>query len=106
MKTKHNLTARCYDKRGRLLSEATNRYDKSHPLQAYFAKKVGHPTRIWLHAEIHAIIKAGDKQIHRIEVERKGKTGNQLLAKPCPICMEAIRAYGIRELSFTIPIGV
>ena len=40
MKTKHTLVARCYDKKGRLLSEATNRYDKTHPIQAYFAARV------------------------------------------------------------------
>lgn len=87
-----------------MLSEATNRYDKTHPIQKYFAERVGHPTRVYLHAEIHAIIRAGDKPIHRIEVERHGKKGQQLLAKPCPICMEAIRAYGIKEVSWTISI--
>lgn len=100
------LKAFCYDKRGRLLSFATNSWTKTHPLQAYFANRTGSPAKIYLHAEIHAIIKAGDKQIHRIEIERKGKYGQHLLAKPCPICMEAIKAYGIKEISFTIPIGV
>lgn len=102
MKIKHSLTARCYDRKGNLLSTAVNSYRKTHPLQAYFANRVGHPAKIYLHAEIHAIIKAGDRQIHRIEIERRGKSGNQLLAKPCAICMEAIHAYGIKEISFTI----
>lgn len=101
-KVKHTLTARCFDKRGRLLSEATNRYDKTHPIQAYFARKVGHAAKIYLHAEIHAILKAGGKQIHRIEISRYSKKGVPLLAAPCPVCMEAIRAYGIKEVSFTI----
>lgn len=102
MKTHHLLTAKCFDKKGKLLSEATNNYRKSHPLQAYFAERVGHPAKIYLHAEIHAIIKAGDKQIHRIEITRKGKQGQFLNAKPCPICAEAIKAFGIKETLWSI----
>jgi len=102
MKTRHLLTAKCFDKNGRLLSEATNNYTKSHPLQSYFASRVGHPAKIYLHAEIHAIIKAGDKQIHRIEITRIGKQGQMLNAKPCPICTEAIKAFGISETLWSI----
>ena len=101
MKYKHNLTARCYDRKGKLLSIATNSYSKTHPIQAYFATKVGQPAKIYLHAEIHAIIKAGDKQIHKIVVTRIGKNHKALNAKPCPICQEAIKAYGIPFVSYT-----
>lgn len=102
MKTRPILTARTYDKKGRLLSTATNNYKKTHPLQAYFAKKVGHHARIYLHAEIAAIIKAGDKKIHKLTVTRYNpKTHKALNAKPCPICQEAIKAFGIEWVSFT-----
>lgn len=102
MKIRPILTARCYDKKGRLLSTATNNYKKTHPLQAYFAKKVGHPAKIYLHAEIHAIIKAGDKKIHKIDIARfNPKTNKPLNAKPCPVCQEAIKAYGISLVSWT-----
>lgn len=102
MKIRPIITARCFDRKGRLLSIATNSYSKTHPLQSYFASKVGQPAKIYLHAEIHAILKAGGKEIHRIEISRYSKAGNQLLAKPCPVCMEAIRAYGIKEIVFTV----
>jgi tRNA(Arg) A34 adenosine deaminase TadA len=101
VKYKHNLTARCYDKKGKLLSIATNSYSKTHPIQAYFATKVGQPAKIYLHAEIHAIIKAGDKKIHKIVISRIGKNHKSLNAKPCPICQEAIKAYGIPFVSYT-----
>jgi tRNA(Arg) A34 adenosine deaminase TadA len=101
MKYKHNLTARCYDRKGKLLSMATNSYSKTHPIQAYFAARIGHPAKIYLHAEIHAIIKAGDKQIHKIVVTRISKNHKALNAKPCPICQEAIKAYGIPFVSYT-----
>ena len=102
MKIRPVLTARCYDKKGRLLSTATNNYNKSHPLQAYFAERVGHPARIYLHAEIAAIIKAGDRPIYKIVITRfSPKTNRALNAKPCPICEEAIRAFGIKLVSYT-----
>ena len=59
---KYDLVAKCYDKKGNLLSEAMNSYKKTHPLQAYFAEKVGLPDKVFLHAEIAAILKAGKKK--------------------------------------------
>ncbi len=102
MKLRPILTARCFDKKGRLLSSATNSYSKTHPLQAYFAEKVGHSPKIYLHAEIAAIIKAGDKKIHKINITRfNPRTHKALNAKPCPICQEAIKAFGIKLVSYT-----
>ena len=101
MKQRHTLTARCYDKKGNLLSVATNSYTKTHPIQAYFANRVNQPHKIYLHAEIHAIIKAGDKQIHKMVISRIGKNHRALNARPCPVCQEAIKAYGIKFVSFT-----
>lgn len=36
------IVAHAHDKRGRLLAVATNSCTRSHPLQKYFAEKVGH----------------------------------------------------------------
>jgi hypothetical protein len=47
------------------------------------------------------MIKAGDKQIHKIVISRIGKNHKALNAKPCPICQEAIKAYGIPFVSYT-----
>jgi hypothetical protein len=103
VKTRPLLTAKCYDKKGRLLSTATNNYNKTHPLQKYFAERVGHKEKIYLHAEIAAIIKAGDKKIYKIKIERySSRTGKALNAAPCPICREAIRAFGIQIVQHTI----
>ena len=99
---KHTVKASCYDKRGRLLSSAYNNYNKTHPLQKLFAERVGHSHRQLLHAEILAIIRAKEKQIHKIVIERYGKQGQPLLAAPCPICLEAIKHYGISVVQHTI----
>lgn len=102
MKSFYLVKASCLDKKGRLISVATNNYKKSHPLQAYFAKKVGHNERIYLHAEIAAILKAKGKEIWKIKIERIGKTGKPLSSYPCPICREAIKAFGIKQIEYNI----
>lgn len=102
MKYKHVIRAYCYDRKGNQISMGENNYIKSHPLQAFFANKVGHPSRIYLHAEILAILRAKDKEIYKIKIERIGKKGNLLPSMPCPICMLAIKSFGITQLEYTL----
>lgn len=101
MKQRYMIVAHCYDKKGNIISSATNSYDKTHPLQKYFAEKVGHGEKIYLHAEVAAILRAKDRQVYRISVSRYGTNGETLLAKPCKICMEAIKAFGIKEVVYS-----
>jgi deoxycytidylate deaminase len=97
MTSRQELKAFIYDKRGRVLSIGQNSYDKSHPVMAKLAHKHGDPHKIFLHAEVDAIIKCKDlDKAHRIFVTRLGKSGKYLNAKPCPICMTAIEAAGIK----------
>jgi tRNA(Arg) A34 adenosine deaminase TadA len=105
MKQRYTIVAHCFDKRGNLLSCATNNYEKTHPLQKFFADKVGHHEKIYLHAEIAAILRAKDRQIHHIRIFRYGANGKTLLAKPCPICIEAIKAFGIKEVTYSTTNG-
>ncbi len=99
---RQHVGATCLDKRGRLLSHATNSYKKTHPLQAYFAKKVGKPHQVFLHAEIAAILAAKGKKIHKIVIFRRDHVFHRLaLAKPCPICQEAIKAFGIKHVEYS-----
>ncbi len=97
------IIAYCYDKKGNLLSSASNSFTKTHPAQAYYAKRAGQINRIFLHAEIAAILKASKtkKDIYRIEVVRKGKNGELLRSMPCPVCKEAIKAIGIKHITYT-----
>lgn len=101
---KHLITAFCYNKRGQMVSHAHNSYTKSHPLQAYFAKKVGHPNKIYLHAEIAALIQAGTmetNQVHVISIVRINKAGEIRPSKPCLICQEALKAFGVKKVVYT-----
>lgn len=99
---RQNITAVIYDRRGRVLSIGQNSYIKTHPIQAKHAEKMGEPYKQFLHAEIHAIVRCSDiKRAHRIFVSRFDRDGNPTLAAPCPICMSAIRATGIKVVEHT-----
>ena len=100
--TKHLLTASCYDKRGTLISRAVNSYTRTHPVQATFAKQVGMPMCTYLHAEIAALLKCGRRVPYSITIERYKKDGSPGNAKPCPICEAAIKAWGVRRVTFTL----
>jgi len=96
-KTKQqNVTAIIYDKRGRVLSIGKNSYIKTHPLQAHHAERVGLPEKVYLHAEIAAIVRCKNlKRAHKILVSRVLRDGSLGIAKPCPVCASAIEAAGI-----------
>ena len=51
------ITAVAYDKRGRVLAIGKNSYVKTHPFQAKMAHSVGEPHKVFIHAEIAAILK-------------------------------------------------
>lgn len=100
---KVNIRATITDKKGRILSAAQNSYSRTHPIQARFASRTSKPNRIFLHAEIAALVKlrSGDKP-HKIFVERYFKDGKPALARPCPVCEAAIKHYGIKTVEYTL----
>lgn len=91
-----------YDKRGRLLSSGTNFPKKTHPEQARRAAQMGQDYKVFLHAEISALVKIRDGIPYKITVERYGKRGQPLNARPCPICELAIKEAGIKRIEYTI----
>lgn len=99
----HNLTAILYDKRGRILSIGKNSFVKTHPLQSKFANEAGLSEKIFLHAEIDAIVKCSDlSKVHRILVTRYNKAGKPVMAKPCEICQLALKHVGIKIIEHTV----
>ena len=101
-KKRFSLKAIIYDKRGKILSIGENSYVKTHPMQAKYAQKVGLPDKIFLHAEMHAIVKCKDlSKAHKIVVMRFDESGKPANAKPCPICRSAIEASGIKVVEHT-----
>jgi tRNA(Arg) A34 adenosine deaminase TadA len=103
MSKRHVVTATIYDKSGNVLSCQQNNYSKSHPLQARFAALVGQPERIYLHAEIAALIrlKKNDRP-YRIAIERYHRNGSAANARPCEICEAALKQWGIKRVEYTL----
>ena len=93
-KKKYLITAVIRDRSNKIIAIANNNYTKTHPIQSHFAKLAGQPERKYLHAEILALIRCGDKKPYSITVRSNG------LAKPypCPVCQKAIEAYGVRQV--------
>lgn len=95
--TKQNVTAFVYDRRGRLLSCGNNSYTRTHRLQAHYAERTDNPSRIYLHAELDALIKAKRRGvIHKLVVLRVSKEGKPMNSKPCACCQLAIRDFGVK----------
>lgn len=102
MTSHQNITAIITDKRGRVLSIGKNSYVKSHTMMARLANSVGTPDKIYLHAEIDAILRCQTlKKAHKIFVSRTLKSGEYGMAKPCPICQKAIAESGIKIIEHT-----
>lgn len=102
MSRHYEITAIIYSKRKEILSIGKNSYVKTHPVQAKYAKKVGEPNKVYLHAEIHAILRCKDlSKAHSIKIFRFLDDGTPANAKPCKVCMEAINAAGIKFIEHT-----
>lgn len=101
--TRYIVTAEIYDRKGRRLAKGRNSYTQTHPVQAMYAKKAGQPNRVFLHAEIDALIRVRGGKPYKISIKRKNaKTGRVGLAKPCPVCELAIKRAGIKQVEYTL----
>lgn len=94
------ITALAYNKRGQLLSTGVNSYVKTHTLQAKYGRLSGRPAAVFLHAEIAALLKAR-QPVHRLVVMRYNEQGRPALAKPCPACQLAIKAFNVKVVEHT-----
>lgn len=97
--------ATIYDRAGKILSRAVNNYTRSHPIQARFAGEAGQPERIFLHAEIAALVKLrGNQKPTRIHIERYTKDGKPANSAPCPVCQAALKHWKIKYVTYTTTI--
>lgn len=95
------IVATVYDKRGRKISTGSNYPIRTHPKQFYLSTSCGEPYKIFIHAEVAALLKCRGAKPHKIVVERYDSTGQPALAKPCPICQQMIESYGIKIIEYT-----
>lgn len=105
---RYQITATCYDKRGRVISTGINEYDKSNTWQKELSLACGlSEERIYVHSEVAALIEARNlrKEPHTMKVERFDYAGNPKLAFPCITCQLAIKLSGIKRVIFTTDEG-
>jgi len=91
-------------KRNKIITTAVNLETKSHPLQAKFAKRAGLWQKIYLHSEIHALIKAKE-DADTIVVARVNPQNKLRNSCPCKICSLAIEEAGIQNIYYSTDDG-
>jgi deoxycytidylate deaminase len=96
------VSASIYDSSKRHISSGINNPTKSHPTQARYASMSGNVDKIFLHAEISALIKSikTKKDPHTIVVVRVKKDGSFGTSKPCPVCQLAIEETSIKNVIY------
>ncbi|MEX0469937.1 hypothetical protein V6X73_09380 [Spiribacter sp. 390] len=100
---KFRHAAICLDKKGQIVSWATNSR-KTHPMQAEYARRTGKDQKVSLHAEIAALIRARD-DIETVVVARINKRCELRNSKPCPICRLALEEAQVNEVWFSTDKG-
>lgn len=83
------------------LSQSAAIHTSKHIHCKHQSQHVGKQHKIYLHAEIDAIIRAKEQHIHKLFISRIGKSNQYLNAKPCSICAKAISLYGITHVEHT-----
>ena len=92
--------------KNKIVQQAYNMDTKTHPLQARLADMVGLSEKIYLHAEIAALVKNKHKCDTIVVARLGGHKHNELRnAKPCKICQLAIKEAGIRNIYYTTETG-
>jgi tRNA(Arg) A34 adenosine deaminase TadA len=86
--------------KSKVVASGTNLETKSHPLQARFAERAGLKEKIYLHAEISALVKCRE-ECDTIIVARVNPQNKLRMARPCPICELALKEAGITKIHYT-----
>ena len=101
--SQQRLAAICLDRKGKVLGCGVNSYTRTHPLQKHFAISVGmSEEKTFLHAELSAVLRSRDKEIHTIFVARVLKDDTISLAKPCKACSQMLKSFGVQKVVYTI----
>ena len=101
--SQQRLAAICVDKKGKVLGRGVNSYTRTHPLQKHFAIMAALPEeKMFLHAELQAVLRSRDKEIHTIYVARVLKDDTISLAKPWKACEQMLKSFGVQKVVYTI----
>lgn len=88
------------DKKGNIIAKDTNKMRKTHPVQARYAWKANREEKVFLHAEISAIIRCRKAEPYKMFVARILRNGEPASSKPCEVCSLAIEEAGISYVHY------
>ena len=92
--------------KNKVVCHAVNLDTKTHPKQANYAKRAGRKQKIYLHAEIAALIKCRTECDTIVVARLGGHSHNELRnAKPCPVCSLALEEAGIKHIIYSTDDG-
>ena len=92
--------------KNRVVAKGVNKETKTHPLQAKFAEMVGLHEKIYLHAEIDALVSNRSNCDTIVVARLGGHSGEEIRnAKPCPVCSLALKQQGIKHIYYTTDEG-
>jgi len=92
--------------KNKVVTTGVNKDYKTHPLQAHFAELAGLGEKIYLHAEISALVKCKTDADTIIVARLGGHSQNEIRnAQPCKICQLALQEAGITNAYYTTDEG-
>ncbi len=96
----YTVYAAIADKKGQIVSIGKNSFIKTHPKQ-YSYNQYRNPHKIFLHAEIDALLKYKSDNGYVMIIARMTKTGLIRNAKPCIGCFGALQESNIKKIFYT-----
>ena len=73
----------------------------------YHAVLVGDSeSKIYRHAELAALLDAGQHEVYSVFVQRLDAAGQPANAKPCKTCQSILRSFGVKLANFTTDEGI
>lgn len=107
MSKRHQLIATIFDRKGKAIGSGINDYTKSHPLMKVYSEKAKDCSdKIYKHAELSALLAAGNKQGYSVLIQRFNSKGQPAMAKPCKTCECMLRDFGVRFVQYTSSEGI
>lgn len=92
--------------KNKVITQGVNQDTKTHPFQAKLAEMVGLDEKIYLHAEIAALVRCKGEVDTIVVARLGGHYGDELRnAKPCPICSLALKEAGIENVYYSTDDG-
>lgn len=91
------------NKKGQIVAESANSYSCTHTQQYHYAKRVGRPEAVYLHAEMACLLKDKLRQGVKLYIARVDSKGDSVYSAPCEICALALKDFSnVKSVEYSI----